>query len=411
MHGKTTFHLVLLAALASSCLPCLAQSALEPPELFRYSRWGPLRVRPGFQVSNLGYENNIFASTTDEVGDYRVTLSPKIEGLVLFGDRAFLTIKERLDYTAYLEHTNQNFLDQRGSARVTFPMRRIGYFVEGVLNRVKERPVDELDIRRDRDENGLGLGVIFVPGWRAEIEIGSSRIDLSYFDEDADPNDSPTISERLDRVEYRHKVQVNYHILGRTRMTVDGYVDTIDFDSSTSSGRDALGWGALPGIDFGEGGPLSGSARIGWAEIDAEDPAFADFADVVGRAEIAYRPNRQLTIRFSSHREPGFTTSGDSIYFLDTRAGLRVVQFFNRIMGVEAGGSVSRLTFPDSEGNNSWLDTTDSYHGGLRFRLAENSLGRRVEFSIRVQHSRRKSTLGPETLSRTTVGFGADLGF
>ena len=400
-----------LTALGLGCLPCLAQSALEPPDLARYVRWGALRVRPGFKVSNFGHQDNIFASNTNEVGDYLATWSPRIEGLVMLGDRAFVTIEERLDYTTYLENTDQNFLDQRGSARATFPLRQTGFFVEGVLNRVKERPVDQLDIRRDRDEDGLGFGVILVPGWRTEIEIGSSWTDLSYFDADADPAADPTISEQLDRDEISNTIELRYQVLGRTRVTLDAYVDTIDFASPKSDRPDAAGWGAMPGIDFGEGGQLSGSARVGWAEIDADDPAFADFADVVGRAELAYRPNPQLTFRLNSVREPGFTVGGDSIYFLNTRTALRGVYYFNRLLGVESGGSVARLTFPDSEGNSSRVDTTDAYEVGLRIRLAENAVGRRMEFSLRMQHYRRQSTIESQNRSLTTVGFGVDLGF
>ena len=64
---------ICLTALGLGCLPCLAQSALEPPDLSRYVRWGVLRARPGFTVSNFGYDDNIFVSTKDEVGDYLAT--------------------------------------------------------------------------------------------------------------------------------------------------------------------------------------------------------------------------------------------------------------------------------------------------------------------------------------------------
>jgi hypothetical protein len=397
-----------LIALGLGCLPCLAQSALDPPDLARYVRWGVLRVRPGFEVSNLGYETNIFLSNENEVGDYVATWSPKIEGLVLFGDRAFLTLKERLDYKTYLEHSDQNYLDQRGSARVTFPLRRTGFYVEGVLNRIQERPVDQLDTRRERDENGLGFGVIFVAGWRTEIEVGSSWTDLSF--SDADDVES-TISERLDREEFSNTFKLGYRVMGRTRLTMEAYVDTIDFASLESSRQDARGWGAMPGINFGEGGQLSGTARVGWAEINAEDPEFADFADFVGRAKLAYRPNSQLTFRLDGVREPGFTVASDSVYYLNTRTALRAVYYLNRVLGVEAGGSAARLTFPDSQGDNLRVDTTDAYEVGLRFRLAENSAGRRMEYSLRVRHFRRESTDPGQNRSGTTIGFGAELGY
>src|SRR5262245_55962508 len=132
--------LLLLAALAAA--PARAEdSALEPPDLDQYVRWGPLRVRPRLELSNVGHDDNIFATGSNEVGDVTATLGPKIDGLALFGHRAFLTFVERLSYTAYRDHSDQNFTNQRLSGRVTLPFGRTGLFVEGLMNRLKERPI------------------------------------------------------------------------------------------------------------------------------------------------------------------------------------------------------------------------------------------------------------------------------
>ena len=386
--NRPWIRMALIAALGYA--PCFAQqSALEPPELGRYVRWGPLRARPGFEISNVGYDDNIFASNANKVGDYVATLSPKLDGLVLFGDRAFLTFTEKLEYTAYLDNSDQNFTNQRGAARTTFPLRRKGFFIDGLLNRVKERPVDQQDIRVDRDEDGLGVGLILAPGWRTEIEIGRSHQTWSYFDEDADPNAVVTIGDRLDRSADRNTLEVRYRILGRTRLTMNAHVDTIEFDSAVSSDRDSRGWGAIPGVDFGEGGRLTGSVRVGWTEINADDPTQADFDDVVGEAELAYRPRSRITLRLDASREPGFTVSSNSIFYLDTRVRLRAVYYLTRIVGIESGGSRGKLEFPGASGAFEREDDVNTYEVGLRFRLAENSLGRRVEYSLQFQRYRR----------------------
>jgi len=404
----------ILSALVAAlwCAPCFAQeSALEPPDLGRYLRWGPLRARPGFAISNVGYDDNIFASNASEVGDYTATLSPKLDGLVLFGDRAFLTFAEKLEHTLYLDHSDQNFTNQRGAARVTFPLHRTGFYVDGLYNRLKERPVDQQDIRADRDEDGLGVGLILVPGWRTEIEIGRSYKTWSYFDEDADPDALVTIGDRLDRSEDRNTLEVRYRILGRTRLTMDAHVGTIEFDSAISSGRDSQEWGVIPGLDFGEGGPLSGSVRVGWTEIDADHPTQTDFDDVVGRAELAYRPRSRIRLRLDALREPGFTVATDSIFYLDTRVRMRAVYYLTRIVGIESGGSRGKLEFPGASGAFEREDDIDTYEVGVRFRLAENSLGRRVEYSLRLQRYRRDSTDDLQDRSRTVFGLNAVVGF
>ena len=72
---------------------------------------------------------------------------------------------------------------------------------------------------------------------------------------------------------------------------------------------------------------------------------------------------------------------------------------------------MGRLTFPGSQNASLRVDTTETYEAGLRFRLAENAAGRRMEYSVRMQHRRRESTIESQNRSWTTLGVGAVLGF
>jgi hypothetical protein len=404
----------LIAALlvAAGSLPSFAQqSALEPPPLERYLRWGPLRVRPGIELKNVGHDDNIFASNANPVSDVTATLAPRAEGLVLFGHRGFLTFREEVGYTLYRQNSDQNYLDQRGTARMTLPFRSMGVFVEGLYNELKERPLDEQDVRADRDETGLGAGLIWQLGWRSEIELGQSRKELDYFDEDADPLAPVTIGEQLDRTERRNTLELRYRVAGRTRLTLFALYNTIEFDSSVSSGRDAREISLLPGVDFGRGGRLSGTLRVGLTEIDARDPTRLDFEELSGRARLSYRPLSRLTFHLDGRREPGFTLSSAGIFYLNTTARLGGVYYLNRLIGIEAAGTIGRLDFPVAGAAVEREDDLTGYEAGVRLRLAENSLGRRVEYSLRLRRSRRDSNFDSQDRSQTTFGLNAVVGF
>lgn len=392
-----------------------AESKLEPPDLSRYLRWRPLRARPGLELSNVGYDDNIFFREQEKTSDYTATLTPKLDGLILFGSRAFLVFTERLDYTLYLKNTDQNYLNQRGTARLTFPFRRLGLFTDLGLSNIKERQVDRQDIRPERREARLGFGILLRPGWRTEIEVSQSTTDWRYVDPDFE-GESSSIGDRLDRTTSTTLLKAAYRLLGRTELTLDGYTRTHDFDNLFPSGdllidRDSRERSVQPGLAFGEGGALTGSIRVGWAEIDATDPVQPDLSAWVGRIELAYRPNSRWILRSDGERTPGFSAFEENTYFLNTAFGLRGVYYWSRVFGVESGGSLGRLTFPESMTGAVREDRLRRYDLGMRMRLAENSLGRRVEYSLRVGRYRRESTLPEVEHSQTTFGLNAVVGF
>jgi hypothetical protein len=290
-------------------------------------------------------------------------------------------------------------------------VRRQGLFFDARMNRILERPIDSQDIRVERDEDGWGAGLILVAGGRTEIELSHAHDKLHHIDPDAPPGEPTTIGDRLDRSEDRDRLELRYAILGRTRLTLATTVGTIDFVSPLADGSDSDDWSVLPGVLFGEGGVVSGSVRLGWGHIDAEDPDQLEFDDAVGRIELAYRPNRHTAFHLTGLREPGFSASSDSVYFLNASLGARAVRYFNRLVGVEAGGSRGRLTFPGSTAPVERVDDLDSYEAGLRLRVSENEAGRRVEYSLRYRHSRVVSTDPTQDQTRSTLGLGAVLGF
>ena len=400
---------VLLAATVA--LPGSARSKLEPPELGLYLRWGALRVRPRLELTHFGYDNNILASTSNEVADLTATVSPTLEGLLLFGRRAFLTFNERIEFTFFRDNSDQNFRNQIGSGRLTVPFGRFGVFTDVVYNRVLLLPIDLQDTRAERQETALDFGAIIDAGWRSEIELSVGKKRWRYEDPDFSSL-GQTIGERLDRNVDTTKLGADYLLIGRTSLTLDAQIATIDFISPDPLGRskDSDSWSILPGLNFGQKGSLSGSLRLGWGVVDAQDPTRPDLAEIVGDANVAYRASRATTIRLDTWRRPGFSLWGTSTYYVDRRVRVGLLRYFNAVFGIDATVGTGRLTFPGTGG----LEREDEiweYDVGVRVRLAENSIGRRVEYSLKVLHRDVESTIPTLDRSRTRLDLGAVVGF
>src|SRR5262249_40471726 len=142
MPRRSLLSAIALAAIALS--NAWAETAppdpLEPPDLSRFVRWGPFRVRPAVGFSNFGWDDNIFYRTGNETkqGDYTARLSPALSGLLRLGDRAFVTFDEKVDYTAYFHFRSESYVDHSGNARLTIPLGTMGFYVDGALSSVKD---------------------------------------------------------------------------------------------------------------------------------------------------------------------------------------------------------------------------------------------------------------------------------
>lgn len=401
-----------VAALAASG-PALAQSGdpTRPPDLSRYLRWGPLHVRPGLVIPQVGRDDNVKYCYDGEadctrLSDFVVTVSPRLDGLFFLGKRAFVTFNERFDYSFYshdddAEYGDLNYGNNYLSGRIALPLRRIALWSDLAHNRIRERPIEQENVRPTQRENRVGFGARVTFGWRTDLDLGFTRSDWQY----TIPGVSLAVPR--DRVEDQIRVKGRYLLAGRTRATVDFSDKTVDYDDPAYPG-DGNDRRVLGGLDFGLGGRLSGNLRVGAADVDMTNPALEDYRGMVGDAALAWRFGRAGSVAtLEAKRDVVFTIYEVSGIFVDRLARLRLVNYFNRIFGVEASAGRGKLDFPGlTRRDDYWVAS-----GGLRVRLSETEIGRRIEYTLNVTRYERTSTDPGLDQSRTTVGFGAIVGY
>ncbi len=388
---------------------------LEPPELDQYLRWGSLRVRPGFAITNFGYDNNVFYDQSSPQSDLKATLSPRLDGLVLLGSRGFITFTEKLGYTLYKDFNELNALDHTGKYRLTLPFGDYGLFVETEIKRVHERPIDLEDVRAIGRSRKFGLGAIARFGWRTTLELEYSGTDFRYTDEDFS-GQGTGIAELKNREASTASLRLRYKLLGRTNLTFDVSRQDLAFDnpflgSLPDVTRNLDRTSVLPGIDFGLGGILSGSLKIGTTTLDYVDPSLEDYTGLAGRAALTYRFNDVTRMTLNAERRVGFSVWENNAYYIDQSRGLKLVRFLNRFIGVEAGYTGGTLEIPRPIDGLARQDDIRRYNLGLIFRMFQNELGRRVEYTVRFTDFRRDSSINSFSLDRNTLSFSADVGF
>lgn len=398
----------ILITAASPAVHAQSISPLEPPDTDRYLKWGPFRVRPALTIPNLGYDSNVFYrpddSTLPAVGDYFIALSPRVEGVVLFGHRAFLTFDERIEFYAFAKQTDLDYFNQFGRARLTIPLGRFGVYTDLGYYRIRERPLDLQDARPVRKEIPVGGGLILKLGWRTDAEIGVTR--STFTGRDAD---DPTIGRRIDRVETGTRLGARYLAFGRTRVLLDASKRTITFDDPSIL-RDGKERRALIGLDFGLGGRIFGTARVGWARFDLDRPGATGFSGTVADLALGYSfggSGSRLTL--TGVRDVRYSVLDSTDLYTYTSGELTLVKYFNRFIGAELGGGRAALDFlgdPQDRRDDYVFGTV-----GVRFRISENDLGRRVEYALRYTRTVLDSTRDDLDQNRGTIGFGVSFGY
>jgi hypothetical protein len=404
---------LLTALLATAISPSVfAQSIspLDPPDTSRYLKWGPFRVRPNLTIPNLGYDSNVFYrpdnSTLPQVGDYFIALAPGVQGVVLFGHRAFLTFDERLEFYAYASESDLNYFNQAGRTRLTVPFRRFGVYGDFGYYRTRDRPIEAQDARPIRKDIPTGAGFILKLGWRTDAELGFTRTQFSAEDE----ND-PTIGPRNDRVEKGTRFSARYLVVGRTRLLFDSSDRSIRFDDPTTRlVRDGDERRVLLGVDFGLGGRIAGTVRVGYSNFDLSLPAAKDFQGVIADAALAYNfGDSGSRLTFVGARDARYTIYAASNLYVYTGGELTLIKYFNRFLGMELGAGRAQYEFiGDPTGR---IDDQTSGTVGIRFRISENQLGRRVEYALRYARWVINSTQDSLDQNRGTFGFGVSFGY
>jgi hypothetical protein len=402
---------VLLVTLASPAVFAQSISPLDPPDTARYLKWGPFRVRPGLTIPNFGYDSNVFyrpeGSNLPQEGDYFIAVAPRIEGVVLFGHRAFLTFDERIEFYAYAKQNELDYFNQFGRARLTIPFRRFGFYGDIGYDRVRDRPIEAQDARPIRKELPVGTGVILKLGWRTDAELGLTRTRST-----AEDPDQAGIDRLNDRVEKGTRLRARYLMFGRTRLLLDSSQRTIRFDDDvTAAIRDGKERRALVGLDFGLGGRIFGTARVGWAAFDIVNPLAADFHGVVGDVSLGYSfGGSGSRVTLVGARDVRYSIYETSNLYIYTGGDLSFVKYFNRFLGGELGAGRATLDFLGSPAGGR-KDVYSSGTVGVRFRISENELGRRVEYAFRYTRWNLNSNVDSLDQNRGTIGFGVSFGY
>jgi hypothetical protein len=181
-------------------------------------------------------------------------------------------------------------------------------------------------------------------------------------------------------------------------------------DPATAVLRDAKERRQLVGLDFGLGGRVFGTFRLGHADFKLDNQAGTSFNGPVADVSVGYNfggSGSRLTL--IGGRDVRYTVFDPhpALRLLRGRAEARqILQPVHR-RRARSGPSPARLLGRPSGPRGR------QHHRNRRraFRISENDLGRRVEYAFRYTRWIVNSTRDDLDQNRGTVGFGVSFGY
>lgn len=372
-------------------------------------RLGPMLVRPRILLQDAGYDDNLRFDAADREGDFTVTIEPGVDALFLAGGRGGVRIEQDFDYVAFRTNTDLNHWNSTTRARGVLLLAPAVLSLEERYASIEERPNTEVDERVRRRENGLTAAVRAQP--RERLGLGASAAVTSY-EFDATAGGSQEIAGGLNRRERTGTVSGDYRILPKTRVTIEGSWQRIDFDDE-ALGRGTNARTVLPGLSFDSSAAIQGSFKLGVTDVHAPDSPDQDHRGTVGEALIGSRISRSGRARLEAARRLVVSAVPGNIYFIETTWSAAYEQFFSERTSAEIlyGRGLNGYSNPSGGAGGPSPGTTREDHL-IRYELAlKHRLGRQLALVAAVKRVERDSNVNSLDRDRNLYTIGSTVEF
>jgi hypothetical protein len=395
--------LALMACLLSA--PAFGQSEPEPAASSALVHWGPLRVKPTIQLTNLGVDNNVFnnSDANDPKSDFTTTVTPAADLWFHLGHSLVMaSIIEDLVY--YNEYATERSINGRYRIGATMPRNRLAVNIGADYLSARDRPGFEIDARSQHTDAGAHAGVE-VRAFGKTFVAASLRRERIEFDQDAEFMGA-NLQEELSRVETSAEVSVRHEITPVTSLTFD--VSREDDRFLYNSARDSTGTRIMGGVKFGT--RLQGTASFGYRSFEPRDPRVLAYNGATANADVSFSTVGSTRFGVQVIRDIDYSYDFEQPYYIQTGATASVTQgLFGPLNGTARVGW-HQLAYRGRIGGPALVpnrtDLVSLFGGSIGYRVAS---GMRISFNVDKQQ--RDSDLAGASYGGLRYGTSVTYGF
>jgi hypothetical protein len=424
--SDSTFRRIALLVVCSAGIAVTASAQLEsdevphartisPSEALRQEledsryHFGPMRVRPLFSLHDVGYDNNVLGTSTNQTGDFHSTLGVGAHGILPVGSKMYLQGTVLPEYTWYQKLTDRRSFggDYAGSLLGLF--NRMSLEAGADIFRGSTILNSEQETRVPGTRTSL-FG-------RAEVEIlkrlsiyGSAESQRQRYRPVSDDPIIETSIKGIERNETAARGGLRYRFASYVDFSLGVEHTNTRFLAGTD--RDNHSDAVILGVHYDRPRSfinLSVGARTGKADHPG---VFPDYSTTTGSYYASHLLSAPLTFDVYGHRGIGYSLTATNAYYLETRNGVGATVTVGRRLALrgfgEGGSNAYPLPILVGSSQVKRTDQAVTAGGGIAIRLY-----RKVALSLLASNSRYTSNIAGNDRSvfRVTTGLSFTGGY
>jgi hypothetical protein len=379
--------IAVLVALVFAPAVAFGQSSNgEPPANVRM-HIGPLYVNPTLALTNAGRDTNVFNDATNPQSDFTVTITPATDLWLRVGP-SWVQSNIREDIVWFNRFAGERSANNSYQVKWIVPLNRLTITPIWTYTNTRERPGFEIDARAERTENSYG-GVLEYRLLSKTFVGVDGRRTVTDFDQAATFLGTNLHAE-LNRTGTSAAVTLRHQLTPLTAFVVGvtDLQDRFDFDRLRNSETRLV----TGGIRFDPAALIKGSASFGYEEFK---PASSDVSGYKGSSaavDLNYVLVGVTKFSVQATRNVQYSYDVNQPYYVLTGGTASISQQIFGPLDIVVRGGLQRLEYRDRVGAivpvADRVDHQTSYGGGIGYHL-----GRDTRIGVNIDQSRRDSAV------------------
>jgi len=345
------------------------------------------------------YDDNIFATNTNETDDTIYLLQPQIALRSNWNNHA-LNFVAGAEAAYYSENDPEDYIDSFIGADMRLDASHDGQFSAAVMYSKLHQGRDSPD-----DQNGVEpteYSLLAADAGYAHdfgllsVEVGAA-LDRYDYDNNRLADNTPIINDDRDRDQTEASLRLGIDVSEAVELFVRGtYFVTSYVDEADEFGRDrdSTGYEAVAGAAFDLTGVTFGEVFAGYRAQDPDDPAFDTIEGPQYGGALVWNPSGLTTVRGEVVRLVEETTEANAPGYFSTTANLTIDHELLRNLILGAGVGYSARKYDGIDRNDS------SRHGQLN---AKYMMNRHLYVSLNYNYADLDSNIVNEDYTKNVV--------